>query len=1213
MKTRLLALVLACLMVLSVMPVVVFAEDTCEFARTDGDHTLVTCPDAEYIKTVKPQCGDKWGYDLFKCPGCSEFFADNFVKPVHDAHALELVEKGTESTCEVAGKSAKYVCANCDYVEGGVVLPLLEHDWQRTNSETGDCESEALISFKCSRCGYTKTEGTKKTHSWITPPAIIEKPYLNEAGELVNGLARYTCDLCGKTKDVVIIAEHDCDLKKVDAKAATCVTAGNIEYWQCQHPNCGKIYADANATTELTAEQTVVATGAHDLKKVDAKPATCDKATQTVIPGNIEYYHCELCGKNFADENATTELTDDQIVAGDHAWREEGYVAPTCDKWGGTRYICGNCGAIKNNDPEEPLGHTSYDDATSTDKSGVINFTCQGGGERTWNCGRCGEAQKEAVAKHELKKAEFAATCTNFAYSFNYCTECDATNQAPTKMYKDVEYDLSVPVLDAAGNYTYDANGNLIRRLYVVVGDVTFGEATDETNHNWIVKDTNKPTCTTDGDKVWYCTDCTNVFFTEVVPAFHSVPQGTGVVTPATCTTDAYTTYLCAVCGQNYVIVDKDTATGHSELVFDYTVAPTCNVKGYDVYKCTNEGCTYTENRNYVSEVEYILGTFYTKIEGDNTYATLDAYKDIFVGYFKDVHVNATLDEENGIHIQGNCNRLGLYRYFCPDCETYILVAMPGTGLGHQNDGVYDKDGEVAPVEATCTADGSKGTYKCTECGEMVSINPTNLNKLGHSMTKVTNVPADKCDIGYWSCSACNGLFTDAEGKTAINSFLNHDDKALDGRTVTCEKFAYKHYSCKNCNKEYINSYADALDHNWDKTEGKAPTCIDDGAKDLWQCDRDCCDVEGGKIHEENNGAILPATGIHKNAENREFTDKCTDTETLRECVVCQNYIERVHHYHDPVTVDATCIEYGYNLFICKDCGDDKIEKINDGALGDHDMKDDWAAIEGNSNIEQRFCHTEGCDYYEERLIAEVEYFVDIENTLGNVGFTDSSLIAVVIKIKADKPVWGVRFDVKYDENLTFVGAEGLSEKLNRNFDANDNGEGTVTVAAGASNSTDKKPANVIIEGKEELAVLYFRVTLPLDETGLPVIGADENDQPIVGFGKTTTTVTVVPVDAWDKDHDDLLAKGDAETIEILPFMDVNLDGDVNMNDALYMYEILLAVDDDNITTDYDVALDIDKNGKIEAADYIALYRYLVHAWTYEYMTQIGVPAEELA
>ena len=41
-----------------------------------------------------------------------------------------------------------------------------------------------------------------------------------------------------------------------DAKAATCTEEGNIEYWHCE--KCGKYFSDAKAAHEITLEQTVI-------------------------------------------------------------------------------------------------------------------------------------------------------------------------------------------------------------------------------------------------------------------------------------------------------------------------------------------------------------------------------------------------------------------------------------------------------------------------------------------------------------------------------------------------------------------------------------------------------------------------------------------------------------------------------------------------------------------------------------------------------------------------------------------------------------------------------------------------------------------------------------------------------------------------------------------------------------------------------------------
>ena len=63
------------------------------------------------------------------------------------------------------------------------------------------------------------------------------------------------CSLCGVSYGTKNPNVH-ANLKHVDAKAATAESAGNIEYWHCE--KCGKYYSDAKAAHEITLEQTVI-------------------------------------------------------------------------------------------------------------------------------------------------------------------------------------------------------------------------------------------------------------------------------------------------------------------------------------------------------------------------------------------------------------------------------------------------------------------------------------------------------------------------------------------------------------------------------------------------------------------------------------------------------------------------------------------------------------------------------------------------------------------------------------------------------------------------------------------------------------------------------------------------------------------------------------------------------------------------------------------
>ena len=182
---------------------------------------------------------------------------------------------------------------------------------------------------------------------------------------------------------VAVDGVHQHSLTKVEAKEATCTIAGNNEYCTC---SCGKVFKDAEGTTETTVEaETIAAKGhtwddgvvtkeptedtegektftcivegcgatkiepipaldhAHKLTPVEAKEATCTQK------GNNAYYACS-CGKVFKDAEGATETTveAETIPAKGHTW-DEGKVTtePTCTEKGVKTYTCSVCGDTK--------------------------------------------------------------------------------------------------------------------------------------------------------------------------------------------------------------------------------------------------------------------------------------------------------------------------------------------------------------------------------------------------------------------------------------------------------------------------------------------------------------------------------------------------------------------------------------------------------------------------------------------------------------------------------------------------------------------------------------------------------------------------------------------------------------------------------------------------------------------------------------------------
>lgn len=114
---------------------------------------------------------------------------------------------------------------------------------------------------------------------------------------------------------------------------------------------CGAIAerANHNGGTATCVEKAECATcgreygafGAHELVHHDAVAADCETS------GSVEYWHCAVCGKDFADADGGQELESVTIAASGHSLAYHERVAPTYDAEGRTaHYACAACGKL---------------------------------------------------------------------------------------------------------------------------------------------------------------------------------------------------------------------------------------------------------------------------------------------------------------------------------------------------------------------------------------------------------------------------------------------------------------------------------------------------------------------------------------------------------------------------------------------------------------------------------------------------------------------------------------------------------------------------------------------------------------------------------------------------------------------------------------------------------------------------------------------------
>ena len=138
--------------------------------------------------------------------------------------------------------------------------------------------------------------------------------------------------------------------------------------------------------------------GGHTLAKHDAVDATC------TAPGNVEYWHCSVCGKNFSDSEGKGELTEVATPALNHTWGEWEKVSETQHQ-----RICQNDGSHK-----ETGDHTPGTAATCKAPA---------------NCSICGQPYGEKNPSNhtggtEVRNQKEATTTTEGYTGDTYCLGC---------------------------------------------------------------------------------------------------------------------------------------------------------------------------------------------------------------------------------------------------------------------------------------------------------------------------------------------------------------------------------------------------------------------------------------------------------------------------------------------------------------------------------------------------------------------------------------------------------------------------------------------------------------------------------------------------------------------------------------------------------------------------------------------------------------------
>lgn len=764
--------------------------------------------------------------------------------------------------------------------------------------------------------------------------------------------------------------QHTCTLTKVDAKPATCTEDGNIEYYQCSDPTCGKLYKDAAGTQEITKADIVIKAGHTDLKLYPAKEPTCDS------DGCVAYWFCTGCDNYYFDNNGAvgekTTVEKVAIPATGHKWvlvvggYEEGAPNHTIR--------CSVCGQKK--------------DEAHADRPGDVSNEWKTDKDNHWNVYGCGTIMNKAAHTWDAGVETTPATCTKAGVKTYTCDVCKATKTEP------------IPVIAHQYEWKHDETNHW--QECSVCHDII-----DKAEHTYA------------SHKCEDAATCTKAECGYVKPAGqHSWNDGE-VTTPATCTTDGVKTYTCKVCQEKKTEPIK--APGHT-VVEDAAKEPTCTetgltagkhcsvcnevleaqtvvpAKGHSMTKTDAKAATCTEPGNNAYWTCDICGRVFKDEQGTQP-TTVDAETINATGHTP--KTDWATDGDYHWHVCDKCGAVvgdkAAHTFDTNDCtkdrkctecnyekkagqhtwgeKTYtwsddFKCTAATKCISCQKPLTETVDGVKTTVPATCVADG-KDVYTATftDAAFTTQTKEVTIDKLGHTYgAPVWSWSEDgKTATATFTCTreGCTAETTGhAQTVTAtVSGKQNVAPTCTDkGTTTYTAKVTFE-------TKDYTDTKdvqdIKAMGHTLTKTAAKAATCTEAGNKEYYTCgtcgkffsDKD------GKTEIVKDSWVIKALG-HKMTETPAVTPTCAagGNNEYYTCSVC-NRVFKDEQGTKPTTVRdetlakdpanhtggkelrgavaASCMTAGREAdTYCKGCG--KLTKAGDliPPTGVHNYKD---------------------------------------------------------------------------------------------------------------------------------------------------------------------------------------------------------------------------------------------------------------------------------
>lgn len=786
--------------------------------------------------------------------GAAPAVTDVVVKgAAHTCSADTLTEIPAKAhTCTEDGNYKYYRCTCGELYEDAdakisttaekVIDKAAHTDLKKTEAKEPTCDSDGCVAYWfCTGCDnyYFDNNGAvgeKTTVEKVAIPATGHK-WVLVVGGYADGATQHTvkCSVCGQKKDEAH-ADRPGDVSnewKTDKD----------NHWNVY--GCGTIMNKAAHTWDAGVETT---------------PATCTKA-------GVKTYTCDVC--------KVTKTEPIPVIAHQYEWKhdetnhwqecsvchdiidkaEHTYASHKCEDT--ATCTKAECGYVK------PAGQHSWNDGEVTTPA-----TCTTDGVKTYTCKVCSETKTEPIkaSGHSLTKVEaVAATCTeggnNEYYTCSVCkkvfkadktTETTVADETLAALgHKLTKTEAKAATCTEAGNNEYYTCGNCGKFFSDADGKNEIAK------DSWVIKalghDFTGAWVNTDAAGHYHkCSRC-DATDTVVKHTFNGKP----------CNEED----KCTVCG--YVKAAGVHAWGAAEYKWsdDYK---SCTA----TVKCTN--CEAVETDTAIIGIDTTPAT--CTVDGKTVY-TATFSSNLFTTQTKEVTIDK-LGHTYGAPVWSwsedgktatatfTCTREG-----CTAETTGHAQTVTATVSGKQN---------VAP---TCTDKGTT-TYTANVTFEKKDYADTkdvqDIPALGHKLTKTAAKAATCTEPGnneYWTCSVCKKVFkADKTTETTVAAetlaALGHKMTKTPAKAATCvAEGNNEYYTCSVCNKVFKDEQGTKPTTVAAETLAKDPANHTGGTEQRGAVAASCmtagrtadtyCKGCGEKLSKDDDGKIIPATGIH--------------------------------------------------------------------------------------------------------------------------------------------------------------------------------------------------------------------------------------------------------------------------------------------------------------------------------------------------------------